>query len=1309
MAELTPEDLARHNKRISDSNQLMDAARKVLKTFPRQTEILEKDPKASVPYIMTNPETAQGPITPAPPSPTRGNGPDLDTQARIQQILNRRLTKINSDTATSTLSIEQPTQPNDPQATTIKIPESDENKPKKEEKPYLKDPEVITEEIATSDVKYLSISTVTYPLPDEGGEPFIPRNIAEEGYWLPEIPLHKPSNVFRVENRLLWADPDRQHFFGADGHIKTDTPGVIEISPPFPVEPPNHDGIGMIEFRSAQADNVQEQSTTREMVIEVRNVKFLVHSLSSQEDIESARLEMAYNAYVNNLKADKPSYYKKRIMALLGQLNHIDKDDEKRKEILTKLIECYELNDQESAFSGSLRDEIIRTNHKLKDARKEANYVSTPCQLRWQKFAPKPEDVARDQAKLDDFIQKRAAKMVELEELCGRKADINQMIQEIKERRKALCLRQPGEPEWHPVFSKDMSITPNDQVPIDEQERRANIGKTQIMMRIVIQNQTELKTNFVKLSNSFESIFNKTIELKTTRLTPSITIEIGEQDFKKKTKTIAKLSVPVYVGEPPEYFNYEFTSDFQLENGNMIIGTVDARVYFKPETTQDILISIPDPADKTKKRLITDPSQFVSVPKIIEDAKKMDQNDPYKQANLAMLVSSRAKERVGKKFKLDSAVESITFNSFVPQSVNFQQQLKLQRLLDERARAKAKKKEGDDTYLSKIRENAIVQDAVVKKQVALTDIVGEAPLPTIPSFFAAIAARLFMFRPLKPLRKERVPSANIQTYSKIIIHIVRGMNIPQRTTVSTGPKVESTLIYSAAIGQETNVMARITFNNEIQRTYPVSGESPEWNQRFMFNVSKDKNEIPTISELEKKSVRIDLFDRLVLNVVEDDRQAQTTHSITEDRFMASIEFPVGAIWASGKIDGVITMNTSPFILGYNKSKEPIKLSVFFTIDPPMKIDQTVSERESAEKIEVKLRAESWMQKMKSNEYAKGRNIRLMATPTNGLPILVCRMITPQNLPDGYTRDDRVKIARFVSLFPNVSDNQVFGTINDVWCSSQQFINMKAGDDEEHAALLCNYFKFIGLDAYIVFGYSIDNGASVYVLTKEAGQFTLWDPLTGRFFNAKDRFCPLYSVGCIANETNVWANIQETGEPWTIDWNMSNSGYWHPFFASDFPLTSFDSPQETVLKYQATEVNTLSLERNIEVSVKSAVEKARDQQRTYWNREFSLILRKALEKCEKAVSQNSDEDFRGVLDEVAQAFPSHRMFGTPFVVPFKDVEYIVSEVKKQEIYQTENPRIEFGLGVYVVPYPNNLKAVWVMLGVLENIRPGGNRL
>lgn len=40
---------------------------------------------------------------------------------------------------------------------------------------------------------------------------------------------------------------------------------------------------------------------------------------------------------------------------------------------------------------------------------------------------------------------------------------------------------------------------------------------------------------------------------------------------------------------------------------------------------------------------------------------------------------------------------------------------------------------------------------------------------------------------------------------------------------------------------------------------------------------------------------------------------------------------------------------------------------------------------------------------------------------------------------------------------------------------QQFLQMLAGDEEEHALLLCNYFLHCGLEAWVLLGHAIPEG------------------------------------------------------------------------------------------------------------------------------------------------------------------------------------------------------------------------------------------
>ena len=53
-----------------------------------------------------------------------------------------------------------------------------------------------------------------------------------------------------------------------------------------------------------------------------------------------------------------------------------------------------------------------------------------------------------------------------------------------------------------------------------------------------------------------------------------------------------------------------------------------------------------------------------------------------------------------------------------------------------------------------------------------------------------------------------------------------------------------------------------------------------------------------------------------------------------------------------------------------------------------------------------------------------------------------------------------KCARFVSLIPLKGESEYFKDMPDIFMTCQQFLDMRAGDFEEHAILLCNYFLYI---------------------------------------------------------------------------------------------------------------------------------------------------------------------------------------------------------------------------------------------------------
>ena len=68
-----------------------------------------------------------------------------------------------------------------------------------------------------------------------------------------------------------------------------------------------------------------------------------------------------------------------------------------------------------------------------------------------------------------------------------------------------------------------------------------------------------------------------------------------------------------------------------------------------------------------------------------------------------------------------------------------------------------------------------------------------------------------------------------------------------------------------------------------------------------------------------------------------------------------------------------------------------------------------------------------------------------------------------------------KVAKFVSLVPFLGDTQLFSiSCADLWCTTQEFLDIKAGDWEEHGILLCNYFNWIDSSRKLANSYCVES-------------------------------------------------------------------------------------------------------------------------------------------------------------------------------------------------------------------------------------------
>ena len=83
------------------------------------------------------------------------------------------------------------------------------------------------------------------------------------------------------------------------------------------------------------------------------------------------------------------------------------------------------------------------------------------------------------------------------------------------------------------------------------------------------------------------------------------------------------------------------------------------------------------------------------------------------------------------------------------------------------------------------------------------------------------------------------------------------------------------------------------------------------------------------------------------------------------------------------------------------------------------------------------------------------------------------------------------IVRYVSLIPFIDDWQTFQGETEVWCTSKEFLELRAGDWEEHALLLLNFMLYLdrnttAFEHYLVLGNAIPEGETVYVMRRKKG-------------------------------------------------------------------------------------------------------------------------------------------------------------------------------------------------------------------------------